>query len=225
MFFIAREVRELTISVNPVRTTVIKAGQSSQFNVTYRGMELSNDVNAVQIALWNAGKRPIKRDEILAPIWVSMTNVQVLEATVRSTSRDVTQFTLDSSNMQLGMIGISWRILEKSDGGSIQIIYAGSPTAPISFQGIIQEQSHLNVVTTPSDKLSKNSFRLMMLLIGSFILFPLWMAVRFWGAVERRGISVHYRKEAIVIFGCSGCLAICLAFLVWYQLRGPPFAF
>ena len=115
-FFVTQEKRDLTFAVNPVRTALVQSGQTTQLKVSYLGKEIPGDITACQIALWNSGKQAIKKSEILEPITLSLTNVQIMEAILRRASRNVTGIILDGSQIQSGRIAISWNILEKDDG-------------------------------------------------------------------------------------------------------------
>lgn len=139
-WYVTREVPNLTFMVNPIRTAVVKSGQSSQLKVSHLGKEISGDVTAVQVAIWNDGKKSIRAGAILEPITLSISNAQIIEATMRRISRKVTGLALDETQIQSGRIGITWNILELGDGCSVQLIYVGSPVEAINLGGIIEGQ-------------------------------------------------------------------------------------
>src|SRR6266542_2232376 len=60
--------RNLSACVNPFRTAIVQTAKRSDIGITYKGIKVSGDVIAVQIAIWNAGRESIKRGAILAPI-------------------------------------------------------------------------------------------------------------------------------------------------------------
>src|SRR2546428_5170955 len=116
----------LTYHFHPVRTTVVKAGGASALKVLFAGNEVRSDITVVQMALWNAGKEPIPGNNILTPIQIQTENsAPILEATIRKMSRAVNELALDQSQIGKGVIGVMWKILERDDGGVIQLIYAG----------------------------------------------------------------------------------------------------
>lgn len=146
LYFHSIEVRELTFLVHPFRTTVVKSGQASRLKASFDGKEITNDVTAAQITFWNAGKRAIRRGEILEPITVATgADHPVLEATLRKSTRQVTHISLTGSQLDKGEISISWDILENLDGGVLQLIYAGDAGVPISLRGTVEGQGSIRL--------------------------------------------------------------------------------
>jgi hypothetical protein len=116
-------------------------------NVIYGGHEILSDITAAQIALWNAGKRPIRAEDVLTPITIRTDNsIPILEASVRKTSRDLINLAVDQSDISAGSLRITWKILEQNDGGIIQIIYAGPAETRISADGAIVGQPNVHEV-------------------------------------------------------------------------------
>lgn len=156
IIFLPSEQRELTYAVNPVTTSIVKVGESSVLKIDHAGKVITNNINAVQIAIWNAGKLPIKRDEILEPVRLIVTNAQILEATARKISRSATGLKLGASRLESGVIDIEWNILEHGDGLSVQVIYSGQQAA-VDCRGVILGQPNvreleINVEQGPSVK-------------------------------------------------------------------------
>ena len=152
-------VPHLIYYVHPVRTPIVTAGQTSDLHVTYKATEISGSVSAFQIAIWNSGKQPVRAEEILSPIDIVLDGCcKSLEASIRKRSRDETQFRLDTSNVDKGILGIVWRILEGDDGGIIQIVYNGDTKVGISVNGTIVGQQHIQElkysgkVSTPAEQ-------------------------------------------------------------------------
>lgn len=137
----------LTFHIYPVRAPVVSARQGSQLTVIYGGHEILSDITAAQIALWNAGKRPIRAEDVLTPITIRTDNsIPILEASVRKTSRDLINLAVDQSDISAGSLRITWKILEQNDGGIIQIIYAGPAETRISADGAIVGQPNVHEV-------------------------------------------------------------------------------
>jgi hypothetical protein len=131
----------LTYYVHPARTTVVKAGQASALSVGFKGKEISSDVTAVQIAVWNAGKEPIRSADVLTPVEIVMEgSIPILESTLRKVSRDITHVSIDDSEISAGKLRLNWRILEQNDGCVIQVIYAGTFDANLSVVGAVVGQ-------------------------------------------------------------------------------------
>lgn len=80
----------LTIYVHPVRTPIVKAGQTSGLTVLFKGKETGPNITAVQIVIWNNGNTPIHKENILDDITLRLDpDYTILEASVRSdTERD-----------------------------------------------------------------------------------------------------------------------------------------
>jgi hypothetical protein len=58
-------------------------------------------------------------------------------------SRDLIGLRIDDSTMSNNVIGITFDILEPSDGSVIQLIYEGSSNAKIEVSGVIEKQGNV----------------------------------------------------------------------------------
>lgn len=127
-------------------------------DVTYDGEDLGNtDVTVVQVAIWNRGKEAITKDMVLFGVSISTPGTRILQASVQRYSRDprITGFKIASTadSLQAGQLSVDWRILEKNDGGVIQLICAGAPQVDVNMQGAIEGQHTIQEVKTqPSSK-------------------------------------------------------------------------
>lgn len=103
----AHRTRELTYYVHPVRAIVVKAGEASQLAVSYAGKELTTDVTAVQVQMWNQGRETIHKAVILRTLVISTENhTPILEATIRKQTRpDIVHLALDDSAQEKGRLG------------------------------------------------------------------------------------------------------------------------
>ena len=133
--------RDLVYMVNPARMVVVKAGQTSHLTVLYDQVELKGDVTAVQVGIWNRGNEPIRPENVLEAVTLATDpRTRFLEATVRKKSRDVAGVDLDLSQLESGVVPISWKILEKGDGATIQVIYEGGPDVAPLLNGVVEGQ-------------------------------------------------------------------------------------
>jgi len=135
--------RALLYCISPTRTQIIQATKVSDIAVTYKGLPLTGNVTAAQIAVWNDGREPIRGEDILTPIvLLTSTNVSILEVSILKTNRAASAFRLltDSDNLAVGRLGMDWKILQKNDGALIQVLYAGTPDQPIELSGEIVGQ-------------------------------------------------------------------------------------
>jgi len=141
-YFSSRVERELMYAVNPVRATVVTAGQASELAVLHKGEPLGSvDVTAAQVAIWNAGKQSIREENILEDIVIfSDPPVPILEVAIRQCSREVTGFTIVEmpESLASGRVPVSWHILEENDGASVQLIYVGTQEVDFRVEGVIE---------------------------------------------------------------------------------------
>lgn len=135
---------DLTFSRNPTKLEIIAASKSSKLSVDYNGQPIRGDVSVAQIAIWNQGNKPIKTEDILAPIVIQANPpVAVLETNVRKVSRDVSQFEIKANQPDKNQISVTWKILEQGDGGIIEIIYVGAPDTIFDVNGTIIGQKDI----------------------------------------------------------------------------------
>ena len=125
--FLAGQARpRLTMYVHPVRTAVVKSGQTSGLKVLFNNRETGPNVTAAQIAIWNDGSAPIHRENILEGITLRLDpDYTILEASIRKVTRAVTGFQISPTSPDQRLLTLQWRILEAGDGAIIQIIYDG----------------------------------------------------------------------------------------------------
>jgi hypothetical protein len=127
------QFRELVYYVNPAQAIVVKAGEVSRLRVLVGDRELKSDVTTAQIAIWNRGKESLRPENVLVPVVIrTVPSVPILETKVRTKSRDAIGLGVDDAHLEEGAVGISWKILERGDGGVIQIVYAVIRTRPRS---------------------------------------------------------------------------------------------
>ena len=228
----SKEKRELVYFVNPVRTEIVKKGDFSNLEVYYNSLKLNTDVTAVQIAFWNEGELPIKKENILKNIEIDISPAEFLEVTVRKVTRDVTHFAMDANNFNNKKIGITWDILEEDDGGVIQIIYAGksdldiSVTGVIEGQKVIEEYKYSGNIKSASEQFKQRYLSgielIIFYLIGVLILFFFGFLISF---LKRLKI------KKIFFFGIFVIIVV-VVFLLIYNIEKiiinenvPPFGF
>jgi len=120
-WFLPEKRRDLTVYANPAKSIIVRAGQSSDLHVDFKGQPVTTDVTAVQVAIWNDGDEPIHAREVLSPVMLrTSSQIPILEARIRHVSRSVIGATLDLKDLPRGAVGVSWNVLEKDDGAVIQ---------------------------------------------------------------------------------------------------------
>ena len=146
--------RALTFAINSPRTPIVQLARTSNISVSYNGTVVNKDVTAAQIAIWNAGREPIRGEDILTPIVLrTADNAPILE--LSAGTNEVTKFDVDPTKMFQGQLRIGWRILEHNDGAVIQIIYVGKPDLPIVLDGAIIGQRHALQLSDRSKRLTR----------------------------------------------------------------------
>jgi hypothetical protein len=223
--------RELVYTISPISTAVVSAGEASELEILHKGKQISGvDITAVQVAIWNAGKQSIRQDNILEDIVIfTEPTVQILEASVRVRSRDVTGFTLHDTPQSLeeGKVPISWQILEKNDGGSVQLIYAGSQKIKIGVKGTIEGLHGIKLVEigvkikTPTEQIREQQqnqwvFGIMALFFGVFSILTVFLAF----------IRPRQQRDLLIVVACLASFGVSLwQFLSITRVPWPPFGF
>jgi len=170
MFFGVQSVRnrELLYGIYETKTTIVKSGQSSDLHVLYKGQDVSTDVTALQVAVWNHGNESIKPENFVTvpPITLSTSpKVPILEARLKQVQRSVSQIGLDTSHIATGSVSLTWKILEHNDGAVIQLIVAGPPSVTVRGEGAIEGQQKITAYDMRPDTMSIQA--LIALLIGA----------------------------------------------------------
>jgi hypothetical protein len=242
-----RATRKLTYLVDPIKTTVVKAGQTSRLEVSCDGEKIASDVTAVKIAIWNDGKKSIESSDILKPIILcSDPPVPILDATVKPSSRAL-GFSINRDLFAAGKLPISWQILEGGHGGAIQVIYAGPQEIRFKVKGIIKEQLEIGDATfhgrisgpekSLSDaKMNKSAFIAMgiiFLIGGVFMRMSFTIAKQMKGRFKKRSPqeieAARKRDKEILIFSyvaLIGGLCLLISGLFIFKMpHNPPFGF
>lgn len=128
LFFLSQQDRDVRYAVSSTPTTIVKAGQTSNLKVQFNNRELTSDVSSIQIAIWNAGKESVRRENILSETLSLRLEpaTTVLEARVKKMTRDLVAFQVGTSNSSMGILTMSWNILERGDGALLEVIYTGT---------------------------------------------------------------------------------------------------
>jgi hypothetical protein len=144
----------LTLAEDQTRTEVVKKERSSQLKVLFGGDEIAGPVSVAQLTFWNDGAMPVRTDDILSPIVISLPETRILEASVIKKSRNEAGIRLDSTEATAGKLRLDWRILEKGDGCQIQVIYAGDTTVPTNIGGSVVHQKVIERFVASKNRLS-----------------------------------------------------------------------
>lgn len=231
-YFAGNKEPKLMFLVHPVRTPIVQAGRLSDLSVSLRGKPIIGDLTAAQFIVWNAGKAPVRHDDILKPlILATASNCPIYEATIRKVSRDVTGFQLITNDVAAGRIGFDWKILEHNDGASVQILYGGDQK--LNFYengGVVVGQSHV-----PFQLLNVNSGSLFKQIAAAAFFFILIVVLAFAlkDSIKDLKRAVHERRVKrifelwvgmIFLFALEWVFGFCL-FSVFADNNAPPFNF
>lgn len=159
LYFASNRSPKLTYYVHPVRTSIVKSMDTKGLQVSFAGKEIKGDISTAQVSIWNAGKQAIKPVDILTPIQiVTAGNTQILTANLGKVGRPVSDTKLDESQLDRGIIGLSWRIFERGDGCVIQMIYSGDINKAVTVTGDIEGQRSISKLENVKRPLSNKEF-------------------------------------------------------------------
>lgn len=120
----------------------------SKLQILYDGVLIdATEVTAVQCQFWNAGREPIRADDVLEPIKIVLgRGAQILEANVIKQSRPgIVKFEVtpekDPNGNRTGVAKVHFNILEANDGATIQIVYTGNSLSELDFVGATVEST------------------------------------------------------------------------------------
>ncbi len=221
---------DLVYYLNPVRTVIVKQGAASRLAVSFDGHALSEDVTAAQVAIWNRGRRAIKTDAVLRPVIIKTEPPAViLEATVRTTSREVVSLHLDSSQFARGEVAISWNILEQSDGGVVQLVYSAGPNVRIRCVGVLEGQPEIRelkysgTIKSPADQVAEDKW---LNTVSGFFLFVAVIAVPYLFRFKKRYPGRWDIVDVIFLIIGPSAAIVALVYLTFvYSVPRPPFGF
>jgi hypothetical protein len=226
----AKVVPELTYFVNPAKAVIGKPGQMNRITVLVDKDTLRTEVSAVQVAFWNRGKQTIKTNNVLKSLVIYTEHGEpILETTIRKMSRDVVGVGLNQSMMARGRITVSWDILERNDGGVIQLIYAGGPDVPIRAECVLEGQSKIKRLEYPKEIKSTfdqyfselKSNRLFQLKILAVCIVGIVLYIVLSSIFNRKRIYWYWEFFMMIIF----IIQIFLWLFILSQPSGPPFGY
>jgi len=224
----------------------IVAAVTNSLEVRFDGKPVQGNVVAQQIKVWNRGKKPIKPSDILEPIAIEIEpKVRILDVQVKDQARPVISFEAglketSSPNMvgvtMVGgasdsrqLIGLNWKILEQSDGATIQVIYEGARDVQFKFVGAIEGQKKLTIENRRLDRkraqTDQQSISIAPLIVMLFIVL-LTTAASFLPTTGRAGVVKEWINAIAIAAMSIG--AICLVGYIVYDIAfaspaSPPF--
>jgi hypothetical protein len=140
-----RSLPDLSYFVYPERIELVNELPGESFKVFFKDRQLNPPVTVALVELWNAGRKPIRKEDILDSIQVSLdppAEILTTEIVRRANERPI-ELQLDRTLLSSGKVPISWKILEKGDGAVLQLTYAGGPATKISVSGVVVGQDRI----------------------------------------------------------------------------------
>lgn len=136
----------LSAKIHAIRTILVSPEGVQSLKIFADDKPIKGPVTAVQVALWNAGKAPIKGEDILTPIRIeAIPKTTILSARVIRQTRDLVGLTIDQSTSSEGTLTAHFRILESNDGAVVQITYMGDETVAFNTTGALIGQQKIPI--------------------------------------------------------------------------------
>jgi hypothetical protein len=204
LFYLGSRVeRKPYYHIEPTRNVIVnrELAVGQQLTVLLGGQSLSaNNVTAMQCHFWNGGRATIRPENVLQPIKLVLGNgAEILEvAAIRQTRPEVVKFRVSSDQGPEGKrtnsATVTFSILERNDGATLQVVYVGGPGVSASFQGTV-EGAELQQVQSPLEATGQgprkggDRNRFLQFLIITYAFFPILFLPlsRWWRAWEPPG--------------------------------------
>ena len=174
-YLISQHSPYVTAEIWDSRVRVFDPKQTSALSVSYAGEVVSGPVTAVQIYLSNQGETPVRRDDILQPIRITLSGAQIVEALVKNATRPSIQLSAEAINTEnTSLVEVAWKILEKGDGGWIQIVYLGDDSPEIQISGAVVGQRTISIQNQNQEANRNTAVKLFLRLL---LLLPAALAI------------------------------------------------
>lgn len=209
----------MTYYISPTRAAFVQKGNLNNFSVNYQGVAVTGDLSSAEIQIWNQGKAPIHKSDILKRITLSTPNGEPFYTEIYSNTRnDIVGFELLYTN-KLGVLPMEWKILEKGDAIKLQVIYGGSVTLPLALDGAIENQQW--GITKYKRNTSEPSNEDLIVIILIIVLVSIFFAGHL-----RRDSTIEFYKQAgkwkILPLLALGLWLAFLCYVVIYLLLHSP---
>jgi hypothetical protein len=129
-----------TMIVDPQRTVVIERARLKDAPmrvVRTDGQPVEQDVTGIRVYFWNDGRKPLLPAEVIEPYVLSIdAPAEILDFKVLKASRpSVTQVAARRVDGTNNRVAVDFRVLEREQGLSLQLMIAGSPDVKVSMAG------------------------------------------------------------------------------------------
>lgn len=240
LFSAGLERPDITFLVSGSRGILYQKNPQSSLKLSFDDKPIDSDVYIAQIAIWNRGKRPVRREDFLITprIIVASDGARIIEASVRAVTRQETQFSRTFDPAADTGVSIDWKVLEMNDGGVCQVIYTGTPDTTISVDGVIIGQRQFSSMKTspvphkPQSSFISTStiFKLRLYFWVAVIIMALVLPLMILGAIQlNRSAS---RTSKIFYNALVAAVAVCFVMTIISGIKmldttqyKPPFDF
>ena len=128
------------------KVKIIGHNEVSQLHIFHDEIdgEIRDELYLIKIRVWNAGKEPIRIQDIRNKLTInSMPAINILEAKVNDTNGSEVNFQIDTLEKSKGKIGLLFDVLEKDEGGTIQLLYIGGKEIEFVINGKVIGQDEI----------------------------------------------------------------------------------
>lgn len=225
LFWVSKADRDIRYAVSPSPTTIARSGQTSDLRVFFKDKELTSDVSAVQIAIWNAGKEAVRTENILSKR-ISLRfapATSILLVRTKGTTRPIVDCMIDDTAIASGKFELSWNILEAGDGVLLEVFYTGTTTT-VHADGTIEGQNPISIVPVGASRDIMTDQQLGWIL-GVSVGFSVLLAIAYWRSeAKARGWDIVRLLVASSLFSLMA-LALLSSLFIHLHTPTPPFSF
>jgi hypothetical protein len=118
LFVLGENDREIIYDVS-APTAIVRSGRLSDLKLYFHSSEITSDVSSLQVAIWNIGRAPVRRENVLSDhhqVTISFESPTVILDAFAKPTRSIVELDLNKKNSVKGEISCSWNILEREDG-------------------------------------------------------------------------------------------------------------
>lgn len=222
----------LTYFISSTRTPIVQQGNLNNFSVTFMGTTITGDLSSAEILIWNQGKLPIHREDILKTITLRTANGEPIYQTTVKSSRDVIGFrwmSLTNYQPQPGFVQFDWKILEHNDGIKLQIIHGGNVNVPISVEGVVEGQPKGITQYQKGGNIVDKSIRTFWMILFFLLFFVIFFfLIKLVWSIEHKVNMGEMSKKMLILTSllpiAVGVLALILFDYLTSEIK-PPFGF
>lgn len=114
--------------------------------VDANGRAIRKDISSIRLYFWNNGGESIKKSDILKQIQIELSanDIQIIDTRILASSRpEIVQPKVNVTPGKLNSIDLNFDILERDDGITLQLLYAGTHSTSIIAHGTIEGVDHI----------------------------------------------------------------------------------